>query len=97
MARGVAGEFALEHKASEGEEYVSIRALFDHLVGARRAFETGLRRACFDLSDGGALGLTLRSGARVQLDLILLPHDSREIDRSTNRFHRSGCRYTRHT
>src|SRR6202163_2428537 len=73
------------------------RALFDHLVGARRAFETGLRRACFDLSDGGALGFTLRSGARVQLDLILLPHDSREMDRSTNRFHRSGCRlYSAH-
>jgi hypothetical protein len=68
------------------------RALFDHLVGARRAFETGLRRACFDLSDGGALDSTLRSGARVQLDLILLPHDSREMDRSTNRFHHSGCR-----
>jgi hypothetical protein len=68
------------------------RALFDHLVGARRAFETGLRRACFDLSDGGALGLTLRSGARIQLDLILLPHDPREMKRSTNRFHRSGCR-----
>ena len=68
------------------------KALFDHLVGARRAFETGLRRACFDLSDGGALGFTLRSSARVQLDLILLPHDSREMDRSTNRFHRSGCR-----
>jgi hypothetical protein len=40
---------------------------------ARRAFETGLRRACFDLSDSGAYGFTLRSGARVQLDLILLP------------------------
>ena len=51
----------------------------------------------FDLSDGGALGFTLRSGARVQLDLILLPHDSREMDRSTNRFHRSGCRlYSAH-
>src|ERR1700676_3099362 len=63
----------------------------------RRAFETGLRRACFDLSDGGALGFTLRSGARVQLDLILLPHDSREMDRSANRFHRSGCRlYSAH-
>jgi hypothetical protein len=69
------------------------RALFDHLVGARRTFETGLRRACFDLSDGGALGFTLRSGARIQLDLILLPHDSREMNRSTNRFHRSGCRF----
>jgi hypothetical protein len=38
------------------------------------------------------LGFTLRSGARVQLDLLLLSHDSREIDRSTNRFHRSGGR-----
>jgi hypothetical protein len=45
----------------------------------------------------GALGVTLRSGARVQLDLILLPHDSREMDRSTSRFHRSGCRlYSAH-
>ena len=68
------------------------RALFDHPVGARPAFETGLRRACFDRSGGGALGFTLCSGARVQLDLILLPHDPREMKRSTNRFHRSGCR-----
>src|ERR1700730_12914898 len=73
------------------------KALFDHPVGARRAFETGPRRACFDLSNGGALGFTLRSGARVQLDLILLPHDSREMDRSTKRFQRSGCRlYSAH-
>jgi hypothetical protein len=43
------------------------------------------------------LGFTLRSGARVQLDLILQLHDSREMDRSTNRFHRSGCRlYSAH-
>jgi hypothetical protein len=72
------------------------RALFDHLVGARRTSETGLRRACFDLSDGGALGFTLRSGSRIQLDLILLPHDSREMNRSTNRFHRRAVVYTRH-
>ncbi|MGF6433309.1 hypothetical protein ABIE91_008529 [Bradyrhizobium elkanii] len=58
----------------------------------RRAFKTGRRRACFGLSDGGALGFTLRSGVRVQLNLILLPHGSREIDRSTNHFHRSGLR-----
>jgi hypothetical protein len=38
------------------------------------------------------LGFTPRSGARIQLDLILLPHDSREMNRSTNHFHRSGCR-----
>jgi hypothetical protein len=43
-------------------------------------FKTGLRRAGFGLSNGGALGFTLRSGARVQLDLILLPRGSREID-----------------
>jgi hypothetical protein len=58
----------------------------------RRAFETGLRRACLDLSDGGALGFTFRSGARIQLDLILPLHDSREMSRSANRFRRSGCR-----
>ena len=45
----------------------------------RRAFETGLRRACFGLSGGGAWGFTLRSGARVQLALIFLPHGSREM------------------
>src|ERR1700736_2183844 len=45
----------------------------------RRAFETGFRRARFGLSAGGAWGFTLRAGAQVQLDLILLPHGSREI------------------
>ena len=45
----------------------------------RRAFETGFRRARFGLSGGGASGFTLRSGAQVQLDLILLPHGSHEI------------------
>src|ERR1019366_3464546 len=45
----------------------------------RRAFETGFRRACFGLSGGGASGFTLRSGAQVQFDLILLPHGSHEI------------------
>src|SRR6266478_250803 len=44
-----------------------------------RAFETGSRRARFGLSGGGASGFTLRSGAQVQLDLILLPHGSHEI------------------
>jgi hypothetical protein len=41
---------------------------------------------------GGVRGFTLRSGAQVQLDLILLPHGSREKDRSTGHFHRSGLR-----
>src|SRR5262249_12012522 len=45
----------------------------------RRAFETGLRRTRFGLLGGGARGFTPRSGAQVQLDLILLPHDSCEI------------------
>src|SRR6266567_404315 len=45
----------------------------------RRAFETGFRRARFGLSGGGASGFTLRAGAQVQLDLILLPHGSHEI------------------
>src|SRR5665213_427145 len=45
----------------------------------RRAFETGFRRARFGLSGGGASGFTLRPGAQVQFDLILLPHGSHEI------------------
>src|SRR5262245_61811877 len=45
----------------------------------RRAFETGFRRAGFGRLGGGARGFTLRSGAQVQLPLILLPHGSREI------------------
>jgi hypothetical protein len=44
----------------------------------RRAFEAGLRRACFGRLGGDARGFTLRSGAQVQLDLIVLPHGSRE-------------------
>jgi hypothetical protein len=56
---------------------------FDHCFHRRsrdrRAFETGFRRANFALSGGGAWGFTLRSGARVQLALIFLPHGSREI------------------
>ena len=43
------------------------------------AFDLGSRRARFGLSGGGAQGFTLRPGAQVQLDLILLPHGSREI------------------
>jgi hypothetical protein len=58
----------------------------------RRAFETGPRRAYFGLSDGDALGFTLRPDVRVQLYLILLPHGVHEIDRSTDHFHRSGLR-----
>jgi hypothetical protein len=43
------------------------------------------------------LKFSVHTGARVQLDLILLPHDSREMDLSTNRFHHSGCRlYSAH-
>nr|BCE78736.1 hypothetical protein XF9B_01570 [Bradyrhizobium diazoefficiens]BCE96137.1 hypothetical protein XF11B_01580 [Bradyrhizobium diazoefficiens]BCF04786.1 hypothetical protein XF12B_01590 [Bradyrhizobium diazoefficiens]BCF57209.1 hypothetical protein XF18B_01570 [Bradyrhizobium diazoefficiens] len=45
----------------------------------RRAFETDFRRTRFRLSGAGASGFTLRSGAQVQLDLILLPHGSHEI------------------
>jgi len=58
----------------------------------RRAFETGFRRARFGLSGGGACGFTACPGAQVQLDLILLPHGSRENSRSTGLFHRSGLR-----
>jgi hypothetical protein len=39
MARGVAGEFALEHKASEGEEYVTINVR----VGSNRVTLTARR------------------------------------------------------
>src|SRR5213080_105565 len=56
---------------------------FDHCFHRRscdrRAFEIGSRRARFGLSGGGASGFTLRPGAQVQLDLILLPHGSHEI------------------
>jgi len=45
----------------------------------RPAFDIGSRRARFGLLGGGAQGFTLRPGAQVQLDLILLPHGSREI------------------
>jgi len=62
-------------------------------IRSRRRRAPGVRGWPFaDLSDGDALGVTLRSDARIQLDLILLPHDSREMNRSTNHFHRSGCR-----
>jgi len=58
----------------------------------RRVFETGFRRARFGRSNNGPRGFTPRSGAQVQLKLILLPHGSREKGRSTGRFHRSGLR-----
>src|SRR5262249_54564654 len=45
----------------------------------RWAFKAGFRRARFGLLGGGLQGFTLRSGAQVQLPLIFLPHDSREI------------------
>ena len=44
----------------------------------RPAFDIGSRRARFGLLDGGACGFTACPGAQVQLDLILLPHGSRE-------------------
>jgi hypothetical protein len=64
------------------------------ITSSARAGRSGLAFAAlaFDLSDGGALGFTFRSGARIQLDLILPPHDPREMSRSANRFRRSGCR-----
>ena len=40
----------------------------------RPAFNIGSRRARFGLLGGGASGFTRRSGAQVQLDLIVLPH-----------------------
>ncbi|MGA8705717.1 MAG: hypothetical protein WB646_01885 [Steroidobacteraceae bacterium] len=45
----------------------------------RPAFDIGSRRARFGPLGGGAQGFTLRPDAQVQLDLILLPHGSREI------------------
>ena len=45
----------------------------------RRAFETGFRRACFGLSDGGASGFTLRPASGhavfVDFDLEKFNHD----------------------
>jgi hypothetical protein len=54
-------------------------------------FKAGLRRACFDLLEAG-LWASPSARWRIQLDLILLPHDSRDVKRSANRFHRWGCR-----
>jgi hypothetical protein len=45
----------------------------------RPAFELGFRRAGFGLLGSGAQGFTRCSGAQVQLDLIILPHDPFEI------------------
>jgi hypothetical protein len=45
----------------------------------RRAFETGFRRTRFDRSGNDARGFTPRFTAQAQLQLILLPHGSREI------------------
>jgi hypothetical protein len=58
----------------------------------RRAFETGFRRARFGFLNDGHRGFTPRSGAQIQLKLILLPHGSREKGRSNSHFHRSGLR-----
>lgn len=67
--------------------------LFDHLVGARAgrsrlAFAARLR----SLSNRRALGLP-----SAPVPEFSLPHDSREMDRSTNRFHRPSRRsYSAH-
>jgi hypothetical protein len=44
-----------------------------------RAFETGFRRTRFDRSGNDARGFTPRFAAQAHLQLILLPHGSREI------------------
>ena len=61
------------------------------LVGARRRSRLAFA-ALASISWRRGFGLHPPLGARIQLDLILLPHDSREMTRSANRFHRSGCR-----
>jgi hypothetical protein len=66
--------FAALHLRQRFLQILTFDNLFHRRSRDRRAFETCFRRACFGLSGGGASGFTLRSGAQVQLDLILLPH-----------------------
>jgi hypothetical protein len=60
---------------------------FHRRPNSRQAFEAGSRRARFGLLGGGASGFTRRSGAQVQLNLILLPHGAVEMRVSTPHFH----------
>jgi len=80
------------HSRQRCPQILTLDSCFHRRPRDRRAFETGSHRACFGLSDSGAQGFTLRSGAQVQVDLILLPHGSPEKSRSTGLFHRSGLR-----
>src|SRR5215831_9931576 len=67
------------HLRQRFPQVLTLDNCFHRRSGDRRAFKTGFRRACFGLLGGDVRGFTLRSGAQVQLDLILLPHGSREI------------------
>jgi len=60
-------------------QILTLNHCFHRRPCGRRAFETGLRRACFGRLGGGASGFTLRPGAQGQFDPIFLPHGSREI------------------
>jgi hypothetical protein len=71
--------FVALHLRQRCLQILALDNVFHRRSRDRRAFETGFRRACFGLSGGGASGFTLRSGAQVQLDLILLPHGLHEI------------------
>jgi hypothetical protein len=68
------------------QRLVQVLALDCHRwPGDRRVFTTGFRRANFSLQR--AQGFTLCSGARVQLDLILLRHGSCVIAALLGLFH----------
>ena len=71
--------FVALHSSQRRLQVLTLDHCFHRRFRDRRAFETGFRRARFDLSGGSASGFTLRPGAQVQLDLILLPHGSHEI------------------
>src|ERR1700686_4894178 len=71
--------FVALHLRQRCLQILTLDNVFHRRARDRRAFETGFRRARFGLSGGGASGFTLRPGAQVQFDLILLPHGSPDI------------------
>ncbi len=73
-------------------EVLTLNNSFHRRSCDRRAFETGFRRARFDRSGNDARGFTPRFAAQAQLQLILLPHGSREIAALLALFRRSGLR-----
>src|ERR1700737_5094552 len=71
--------FVALHLRQRCLQFLTFDHCFHRRLRDRRTFKTGFRRACFGLSGGGASPFTLRSGAQVQFDLILLPHGLHEI------------------